>query len=182
MHVPRQRLQQRGRSFRREAQRDRVKFSHYSDKDARSFPHALQQQMIAQIQGALQSYMLTAQVGEKVGLLTAWETFTLVQTQTPGQYYLKSVAWGSYLTLYPQGATEPNGVGMAGWSPTQTQEALLSIQSTGDGRYTIGSVQYPNVYLRMDGTGVTASNGSGVGVANCQITAGPWEKMCIVAP
>jgi hypothetical protein len=113
----------------------------------------------------------------------SWERFTLVPAQTQGQYYLQSVPWGVYLTLNPQGATQPNGagVGVAAWSATQTPSALLSIQSTGDGRYTIGSVQYPNVYLRMDGTGVTVSNGSGVGVANCQIGAGAWEMMYIEA-
>lgn len=41
---------------------------------------------------------------------------------------------------------------------------------------TIRSWYFPNVYLRMDGTGVTAFNGSGSGTVNCQFGAGPFEK------
>lgn len=47
-----------------------LKFSHYSDRDARSFPSDIQQQMIGLIQGTLQDFMLTATLGEKVGLMT----------------------------------------------------------------------------------------------------------------
>ncbi|HEX2077931.1 MAG TPA: hypothetical protein VHG08_09485, partial [Longimicrobium sp.] len=47
-----------------------LKFSHYGDSDTRAFPPALQQRMIALVQGTLHSWMLTAQVGEKAGRLT----------------------------------------------------------------------------------------------------------------
>lgn len=42
--------------------------------------------------------------------------------------------------------------------------------------FTIESVQFPNVYLRMDGRGVTGFSGSGAGTVDCQFTAGPYER------
>jgi Spherulation-specific family 4 len=42
--------------------------------------------------------------------------------------------------------------------------------------FALGSVQFPNVCLRMDGRGVTSPNGSGAGTVNCQFGAGPWEE------
>ncbi|MFI6761259.1 fascin domain-containing protein [Micromonospora sp. NPDC050417] len=41
---------------------------------------------------------------------------------------------------------------------------------------TIQSTFFPNVYLRMDGAGVTTFTGSGGGKVNCQFGAGPLEK------
>ena len=46
--------------------------------------------------------------------------------------------------------------------------------------YTIESVQFPGVYLRLDGSGVTESVGPGGGVVNCQFGAGPYEKFKLV--
>jgi PASTA domain len=43
----------------------------------------------------------------------------------------------------------------------------------------ISSVQFPGVYLRMDGTGVTAHLGSGGGKVNCQYGASAWETFQI---
>jgi hypothetical protein len=44
-----------------------------------------------------------------------------------------------------------------------------------DGTVAIASVQFPGVYLRMDGTGVTAPTASGGGTVNCQYGASAWE-------
>lgn len=44
----------------------------------------------------------------------------------------------------------------------------------------IKSAQFDNVFLRLDGTGVTKPTGSGGGVANAQYGAGPWEAFNIV--
>ena len=44
---------------------------------------------------------------------------------------------------------------------------------------TIQSVQFPNVFLRLDGNGVTHSARSGVGTVNCQFGVGPWEKFIL---
>ena len=46
---------------------------------------------------------------------------------------------------------------------------------------TIQSVEFPNVFLRLDGSGVTKSNAAGVGTVNCQFTAGPYEKFILRA-
>ncbi|KAL5486643.1 hypothetical protein EMCRGX_G019151 [Ephydatia muelleri] len=44
---------------------------------------------------------------------------------------------------------------------------------------TIQSVQFPNVFLRLDGNGVNSFNGAGVGKVNCQFGAGPYEKFIL---
>lgn len=41
---------------------------------------------------------------------------------------------------------------------------------------TIGSAAFPGVYLRLDGTGVTAPTGPGGGTANAQFGAGAKEQ------
>ena len=44
------------------------------------------------------------------------------------------------------------------------------------GSFTIQSVQFPGVFLRMDGTGVNQFSGSGAGVVNCQYGARSYEQ------
>ncbi|WP_163930031.1 hypothetical protein [Paraferrimonas sp. SM1919] len=41
---------------------------------------------------------------------------------------------------------------------------------------TISPYQLGDIYLRMDGSGVTTFMPDGGGVVNCQLDAGPWEK------
>jgi hypothetical protein len=48
-----------------------------------------------------------------------------------------------------------------------------------DGTVAIASVQFPGVFLRMDGTGVTAHSASGGGTVNCQVGVGSLEKFRI---
>ena len=45
-----------------------------------------------------------------------------------------------------------------------------------NGTYTFESVQFPGVYLRMDGSGVSSPSGSGGGVVNCQFGVQSYEK------
>ncbi|MCR1771051.1 Non-hemolytic phospholipase C [Burkholderia glumae] len=45
-----------------------------------------------------------------------------------------------------------------------------------NGTVTIESMQFPGVFLRLDGNGVTQPAGSGAGIVNCQFGAGPWEQ------
>ncbi len=54
----------------------------------------------------------------------------------------------------------------------------FNIEKQANGTYTIESIAFPGVYLRMDGRGVNESNPIG-GVVNCQLGAGPWEKFKI---
>ena len=49
-----------------------------------------------------------------------------------------------------------------------------------DGTTAIESVQFPGVYLRMDGTGVTQPVSAGGGTVNCRFGVGPNEKFCLV--
>jgi hypothetical protein len=49
------------------------------------------------------------------------------------------------------------------------------LPTLGNTPITIRSTFFPNVYLRMDGTGVPTTGASG-GTVNCQYTAGPYEK------
>lgn len=44
-----------------------------------------------------------------------------------------------------------------------------------DGSFSFESVAFPNVFLRMDGTGVPTTMAGG-GTVNCQYGAGPYEK------
>eukprot|EP00731_Ephydatia_muelleri_P029668 Em0021g191a len=46
---------------------------------------------------------------------------------------------------------------------------------------TIESVQFPGVFLRMDGGSVTSFNGAGAGTVNCQYGAGPYEMFVLRA-
>jgi hypothetical protein len=50
------------------------------------------------------------------------------------------------------------------------------LEPQSDGTTAIASVQFPDVYLRMDGSGVTKFSAPGGGIVNCQFNAGPWEK------
>ena len=45
-----------------------------------------------------------------------------------------------------------------------------------DGTVAIASAHFPNVYLRLDGTGVTSATEAGGGIVNCQYGVGPWAK------
>lgn len=47
--------------------------------------------------------------------------------------------------------------------------------------FTISSVQFPNVYLRMDGSSTTGFEPGGSGTVNCQFTAHSWERFKIVS-
>lgn len=44
-----------------------------------------------------------------------------------------------------------------------------------DGTFTIESVQYPGVFLRMDGSGIKRMSDNGEGHINCQFGAYAWE-------
>jgi hypothetical protein len=57
---------------------------------------------------------------------------------------------------------------------------VLDVVSQPDGTVTIGSVRFPNVFLRLDGSGITARTDSGGGHANCQFTAASYEKFRLV--
>ncbi|WP_439676226.1 AbfB domain-containing protein [Embleya sp. MST-111070] len=49
------------------------------------------------------------------------------------------------------------------------------VHAQSDGTYSFESAAFPNVFLRLDGTGVPATMAGG-GKVNCQFGAGPYEK------
>lgn len=49
-----------------------------------------------------------------------------------------------------------------------------------DGTVSFQSMPFPNVFLRMDGRGVTQPRDNGSGIVNAQYTAGPYEKFILV--
>jgi hypothetical protein len=89
---------------------------------------------------------------------------------------------GVYLRLDGNGITHPVGEGggtvncQYGAGPYET----LDLVSHPDGTVTIGSTTFPNVFLRLAGPGITGYLDSGGGRANCQFTAGPYEKFRLV--
>jgi len=44
----------------------------------------------------------------------------------------------------------------------------------------IRSVAFPNVHLRVDGSGITQPVDAGGGTVNCQFGVGAWEKFQLV--
>ncbi|WP_197289749.1 fascin domain-containing protein [Saccharothrix sp. NRRL B-16348] len=60
----------------------------------------------------------------------------------------------------------------------------FKVRPQADGSYAFESAAFPKVYLRMDGSGVTANLTDGGGKVNCQFgagTLGPYEKFRAVA-
>jgi phospholipase C len=55
----------------------------------------------------------------------------------------------------------------------------FTLEQQSDGTVTIASSAFPNVHLRMDGNGVTATTGSGGGTVNCQFGAYAWERFTL---
>ena len=53
------------------------------------------------------------------------------------------------------------------------------IEPQADGTVAIASAAFNNVYLRVDGRGLTQPQGAGGGIVNCQFGASAWEKFRI---
>ncbi len=78
------------------------------------------------------------------------------------------------MSWFAPGIFIPTTVVMAG-PPPET----ATVDGTGP-VMPIESIQFPNVFLRVDGTGVNAAVGPGGGTVNCQFGAGPYEKLRFV--
>jgi hypothetical protein len=113
-----------------------------------------------------------------------WEKFNLVLQKDSAGRNDGSVAIGSiafpnvFLRMDGTGVTKMTGPGGGTVNCQYTvgpwEKFFLTPQS--DGSLAVASIAFPNVFLRMDGTGVTKMTGPGGGTVNCQYTAGPWEK------
>ncbi len=112
----------------------------------------------------------------------SWELFKL-NRQSNGSYTIESNVFPNvFLRMDGNGVTSKTGPGggIVNCQFGAYSWENFSLNKQSDGTYTIGSNQFPNVFLRMDGNGVTSKTGPGSGNVNCQYGAYSWEKYCIV--
>jgi hypothetical protein len=85
---------------------------------------------------------------------------------------------GVVLRMDGSGVTQPTGPGGGIVNCQFGVDALekFRLEAQSDGTTAIASIQFPGVYLRMDGSGVTQPTGAGGGIVNCQFGVGAWEK------
>ncbi|GAB2664978.1 papain-like cysteine protease family protein [Nocardia goodfellowii] len=86
-----------------------------------------------------------------------------------------------YLRMDATGVTAPadRGSGKVNCQYGSGHYERYRVRPQADGSVGFESVAFPKVYLRMDGTGVSAQTVSGGGTVNAQYNAtapGPWEK------
>ena len=97
---------------------------------------------------------------------------------------LRSKATGKYLRLDGVNFTQPKDGGGGTVTPLDyraTQETFRLVENA-DGTVSFKSIVFSNIFLRMDGSAVTAGQNlaGGGGVVNAQFGAGPYEKFKIV--
>jgi phospholipase C len=102
-----------------------------------------------------------------------WETF-VIENNNDGTVSIASVTYpGVYVRLDGTGVTQrmPNGGGVVNAHfGVQTYEKF-QLEPQDDGSFAFLSAEFPLVYLRLDGTGVTQPTNDGGGVVNAQYTA-----------
>jgi phospholipase C len=102
-----------------------------------------------------------------------WEVFVIEQLDN-SMLAIASVQYpGVYLRLDGTGISTkmPNGGGVVNAQFGIGDTEQFQIEAQDDGTVAFLSVKFPNVYLRMDGTGVTQPHDNGSGVVNAQYTA-----------
>lgn len=73
-----------------------------------------------------------------------------------------------------------NGGGSINLQSAVGEYEKFYVTKASDGSYSIASVRFPNVHLRMDARGVTSSTNNGGGIVNCQFGfIGPYENFTI---
>jgi phospholipase C len=108
----------------------------------------------------------------------SYEAF-LLEWQSEDTLAIASVEFpGVYLRMDGNGVTVPTtqggGTVNCQWGHHSWEAFRLEWQD--DSTIAIASVQFPGVYLRMDGNGVTTFTGPGGGKVNCQYGVGAWER------
>ena len=109
----------------------------------------------------------------------AWERFC-IRPQTNGTVAFELVAFpGRFLRLDGRGVTDflPPGGGVVNvqFGAFAWEQFWPRRQFGGPDKFTFESAAFPNVFLRLDGTGVTHFLGSGGGTLNAQFAAYAWE-------
>ncbi|MEQ9278843.1 MAG: hypothetical protein RLN83_05055 [Balneola sp.] len=82
-----------------------------------------------------------------------------------------------YLRMDGDGVNSPNpsGGGTVNCQYTAGPFEKFKFIKNDDNTYSIESVEFPGVYLRIDGRELSEDNKVG-GIVNCQNGIGPWEK------
>jgi len=78
------------------------------------------------------------------------------------------------MLVAPPDATAPN--------VQATLDGVPVTLSRFTGSVSLQSAQYPNVFVRLDGTHTTTFQGDGSGTVNCQFGAGAWEQFRLMSP
>jgi len=97
-----------------------------------------------------------------------WETWIL-QKQNDGTYCIQNNAFPCWLSLNANSCSTMTGPGCGTvicQPACQAWEHFNIVPA--NGALGIQSVQWPNVWLRMDGSGITSSQGNGGGIVNAQ--------------
>jgi pregnancy-associated plasma protein-A len=108
----------------------------------------------------------------------SWEKFRL-EPQSDGSVAIASIQFPNvYLRMDGSGVTQ---FAVAGGGTVNCQFGAngwekFRLEPQTDGTVAIASIQFPNVYLRMDASGVMQFAGAGAGIVNCQFGVGAWEK------
>jgi hypothetical protein len=84
----------------------------------------------------------------------------------------------AYLRIDGTGVSAPNsgGGGTVNCQSGVADFETIEERPQPDGTIAFASVSFPNVFLRMDGSGVKSASDTGAGTVNCQFGVGPWEK------
>lgn len=112
-----------------------------------------------------------------------WEKFKFIKYED-GTYVIESLAFpNTFLRMDGKGVTgfAGAGAGKVNCQAVAKEWEHFKMHKQEDGTYTIESVQFPNVYLRMDATGFKEYAGNGGGTVNCQHGAQYMEKFRICA-
>lgn len=116
------------------------------------------------------------------GTPAAYEKYK-VRTHADGSYSFESAAFPNvHLRLDSKGMTSAAG---SGGGTVNCQFGApgpyekYKVRAQADGSLSFESAAFPNVYLRLDGSGVTAGTDSGGGTVNCQVGVGSTEKFVL---
>lgn len=89
------------------------------------------------------------------------------------------ISEGTFLCMDGEGLSKSIGSGggkVSCQDSCKEDTAKFLFHDQGDGTFTIESVQYPGIFLRMNGGGVRSFANNGTGEVNCQFGAGSWER------
>ncbi|HET7433682.1 MAG TPA: hypothetical protein VFN10_03100 [Thermoanaerobaculia bacterium] len=108
----------------------------------------------------------------------SWEYF-YIRRQERGTVAIESAAFPNvFLRMDGRDvvAHVDDGAGVVNCQASAGPYELFRIREEEDDVVTLESAEFPGVYLRLDGTGVTSKSDDGGGTVNCQFEAGPWER------